>query len=55
MSDIVVKSSKLVQEPFGGLAEHFLSCARMCEFKKCCKKYKHGKRCTKCPKRKDEK
>lgn len=21
--------------------------------KKCCKKYKHGKRCKKCPKRKD--
>ena len=22
-----------------------------CEFKKCCKKYKKGKRCGKCPKR----
>lgn len=22
-----------------------------CEFKKCCKKYKKGKRCKKCPKR----
>jgi len=23
-----------------------------CDFKKCCKKYKKGKRCGKCPKRK---
>lgn len=23
-----------------------------CDFKKCCKKYKEGKRCKKCPKRK---
>lgn len=22
-----------------------------CDFKKCCKKYKRGKRCKKCPKR----
>lgn len=22
-----------------------------CDFKKCCKKYKRGKRCRKCPKR----
>ena len=32
----------------------FLACARMCEFKTCCKKYKHGKRCGKCPKKKDK-
>lgn len=51
MSDAVVKNLNLVQEPFGGLGEHFLSCARMCEFKKCCKKYKEGKRCKKCPKK----
>ncbi len=31
---------------------HFLLCARFCEFKKCCKKYKEGKRCKKCPKKK---
>ncbi len=36
------------------LQHHFLLCARMCEFKKCCKKYKHGKRCKKCPKRKED-
>jgi hypothetical protein len=30
---------------------HFLLCARLCEFKKCCKKYKEGKRCKKCPKK----
>jgi hypothetical protein len=35
-------------------AYHFLSCARMCEFKKCCKKYKHGKRCKRCPKKEDK-
>ncbi len=28
----------------------FLSC---CDHKKCCKKYKKGKRCKKCPGRKD--
>ncbi|WP_190277328.1 hypothetical protein [Taibaiella lutea] len=55
MSDVVEKHLKIVQEPFCGIAGHFLSCARMCEFKKCCKKYKHGKRCKKCPKGKDEK
>jgi|GEM_PF-899836 len=33
------------------LQQHFLLCARLCEFKKCCKKYKHGKRCKKCPKK----
>jgi len=27
------------------------SCARMCELKTCCKKYKRGKRCKKCPKK----
>jgi len=27
------------------------SCARMCEMKTCCKKYKKGKRCKKCPKK----
>ena len=32
-------------------ADYFLSCVRMCEFKKCCKKYKHGKRCGSCPKK----
>lgn len=32
--------------------EHFLLCVRFCEFKKCCKKYKHGKRCGSCPKKK---
>jgi hypothetical protein len=32
-------------------ADFFLSCVRMCEFKKCCKKYKHGKRCKSCPKK----
>ncbi len=31
--------------------QHFLLCARFCEFKKCCKKYKEGKRCKKCPKK----
>jgi hypothetical protein len=35
------------------MQHHFLLCARMCEFKKCCKKYKEGKRCKKCPKKKD--
>jgi len=29
----------------------FLLCARFCEFKKCCKKYKRGDRCKKCPKK----
>jgi hypothetical protein len=38
-------------EPASGREAFFLSCARMCEFKKCCKKYKHGKRCSKCPKK----
>lgn len=32
-------------------SDFFLSCVRMCEFKKCCKKYKHGKRCGSCPKK----
>jgi len=27
------------------------SCCSGCDFKKCCKKYKEGKRCKKCPKR----
>ena len=31
----------------------FLLNCRLCEFKKCCKKYKRGKRCSKCPKSKD--
>lgn len=26
-------------------------CALLCEAKKCCKKYKRGKRCKSCPKR----
>ncbi|MNU48513.1 hypothetical protein D3C71_374330 [compost metagenome] len=29
----------------------FCSCIRQCELKKCCKKYKRGKRCKSCPKR----
>jgi hypothetical protein len=29
----------------------FLRCAQFCEFKKCCKKYKRGTRCKKCPKK----
>lgn len=55
MSEAVDKNLNLVTEPFCRANEHFFSCARMCEFKKCCKKYKHGKRCKKCPKRKEEK
>lgn len=27
-------------------------CAVFCEVKKCCKKYKRGKRCGSCPKKK---
>lgn len=27
----------------------FLKNCKLCEFKKCCKKYKKGKRCKKCP------
>lgn len=33
------------------ITERFLQCVRFCEFKKCCKKYKRGKRCKKCPKK----
>lgn len=38
-------------EAEGKEQHHFLLCARLCEFKKCCKKYKEGKRCKKCPKK----
>jgi hypothetical protein len=38
-------------EPINERRDFFLSCVRMCEFKKCCKKYKHGKRCGSCPKK----
>lgn len=34
--------------------EHFKGfnlCRVHCDFKKCCEKYKKGKRCKKCPKR----
>lgn len=33
------------------MGKGFLMACRFCEFKKCCKKYKHGKRCKKCPKK----
>ncbi len=34
---------------FKGLNPYCDGCG--CDFKKCCKKYKRGKRCKKCPKR----
>ena len=34
---------------FKGLNPYREGCG--CDFKKCCKKYKRGKRCKKCPKR----
>ena len=34
---------------FKGLNPYHEGCG--CDFKKCCKKYKRGKRCKKCPKR----
>jgi len=36
----------LHSEPIKGIQ----SCLVCCEFKKCCKKYKKGKRCKNCPK-----
>lgn len=36
-------------EIFKGLNPFTIGCG--CEFKKCCKKYKRGKQCRKCPKR----
>lgn len=32
-------------------ASFFMRNCRDCQFKKCCKKYKRGKRCGKCPKK----
>ncbi len=51
-----MKTEQEKKEVLAGGAEgmeqhHFLMCARLCEFKKCCKKYKEGKRCKKCPKK----
>ncbi|WP_162903195.1 hypothetical protein [Taibaiella koreensis] len=39
-----METGEMEQQPF-------LMCARLCEFKKCCKKYKEGRRCKKCPKK----
>lgn len=35
-----------------GRAQSAFRCAVLCEVKKCCKKYKRGKRCGSCPKKK---
>lgn len=53
MTEDQVKKEMPAAEAEAVIQNRFLSCARMCEFKKCCKKYKHGDRCKKCPKRKD--
>lgn len=55
MQEATDKNLNEKEWPDAGIAAVFLSCARLCEFKKCCKKYKHGKRCKKCPKKEDHK
>jgi hypothetical protein len=54
MTEDQVKKEMPAAETEVIVQNHFLLCARMCEFKKCCKKYKHGDRCKKCPKRKHD-
>lgn len=46
-----VSKDAVIAEAEGVDPAHFLWCVRLCEFKKCCKKYKRGKRCKKCPKK----